>query len=265
MRALHSAARLLPPRSLTVLAAAAFLTAPAQAVTINLADGGGGGGGYGNSVVFADGGITLTASAWAETGAESPVESGHYLFETAEIWSWGSGLGICNRAEGLAWGACDNSDEHEVDTVGGRADLLVLFFDQRVTFESLMVDPHDGPGDDANDRDISYWIGDVAAVPDLSGYSFASLATLPGLGAGTLSTISPDFEPFSHALSGSGNVLLLSGEFAARQCIATGDGGDAQCDAYKISNVTVAPVPLPPAAGLLATAFLAVAGYRRRR
>lgn len=264
MRALHSAARLLPLRSLIVLAAAAFLTAPAQAVTINLADGGGGGGGYGNSVVFAEGGITLTASAWAETGDETAAGSGLYLFQTAEIWSWGSGLAICNRAEGLAWGDCDNSDEHEIDTVG-RDDLVVLVFDQRVTFESLVVDPHDGPGDDPRDRDITYWIGDVAALPDLAGHSFGSLASLPGFSAGTLSAISPDFEPFSHELSGSGNVLLLSGDFAARECTAQGIGGDTECEAYKLSGISVAPVPLPPAAGLLATAFLAVAGYRRRR
>lgn len=262
MPTLHSAARLPSLRALAVLAAASFVAAPAHAVTINLADGGGGAGGYGNSIVFADGGITLTASAWAETGAAT--DAGMYQFETAEIWSWGSGLGICNRAEGLAWAECDNSGEHEIDTAG-RDDLLVLFFDQRVRFESIVVDPHDGPGDDPRGRNITYWIGDVAALPDLAGHSFGSLDTLPGFSAGTLSAISPEFEPFSHALSGSGNVLLLAGDFAARQCIAQSAVDGAECDAYKIAGVTASAVPVPPAAGLLVTGFLTLLSAVRRR
>lgn len=266
----RSRARCPRRRQVLALGLGAWLVAAAgaaQALTIDLR-GAGGSGGFGNSLVFGGGGLSVTASAWAETGGELPAGSGYYAFQSAEIHSWSTGLGICNRSEGLAGSSCD-SNEHEVDTVG-RDDLLVLVFNQRVSFLSITVDPYDGPGSDANDRDILYRVGDLpGGLPNLANRSFASLGSIAGLGAEQVSAAASGYGPLSHALSGVGNVLLVSGNYHDRNCFAADVSGDRECEAYKIASISVASfgsqvVPLPAGAWLLGSALGTLVVARRR-
>jgi hypothetical protein len=215
---------------------------------------------YGNSLAFSSDGIGVTARAFAETGAATG--SGYYRFQTAEVFSWSTGLGICNRTEGTANVTCDNNG-HEIDT-GGRDDLLVLVFDQVVNFSSLTVLPFDGAGSDPNDRDVIYRVGNLAALPDLAGYSFDTLGGIAGVGAEVLSAASSGYDPFTHALSGSGNVLFVSGNYHDRGCTAADVDDDGECEAYKVVDVVVSAVPVPAVAWLLVPAF-GIVGLRRRR
>ena len=219
--------------------------ASAQAVTIDLRSGGGAGGGYGNALQFGSGGINVSVRAFAETGIEQPASSGYYRFESAEIWSWSTGLGVCNRAEGTANSGCDNN-EHEVDTVG-RDDLVVFFFDRPVNFRNLTVDPYDGPGSDPNDRDITYWIGNVLTLPDFTTRTFGTLNSLTGFSTGTLLSATSGYSPFTHILSGTGNVLLLSGNYLDRSCVNSDVSTANECEAWKVSNLNVdATIVVPP-------------------
>ncbi|KAA0206414.1 MAG: VPLPA-CTERM sorting domain-containing protein [Proteobacteria bacterium] len=260
--------RILAPRGLCGLLAAWLLLASgtATATTIDFRAAGGSGG-YGNSLVFSSGGISVTASAWAETGAALPASPGYFAFQTAEIHSWGTGLGICNRSEGLASAGC-SSDEHEVDSAG-RDDLLVLVFSQRVNFLGLTVDPWDGPGSDPNDRDIVYRIGDLlGGVPDLSSHGFATLGDIAGMGGEQLSAALSAYSPLTHALTGTGNVLFLGGNHHDRSCSSRNISADSECEAYKIRGIafTLAPavVPLPASSWLLATGLGVLALVRRQ-
>lgn len=218
---------------------------------------------------FSSGGITVDVHAWAETGAEAPASSGYYKFETAQVHSWATGLGNCNRDEGLASVSC-NDNEHEVDSVG-RDDLMVFFFNQTVDFSQLeiSVDPYDGSGSDPNDRDIRYWISTVAAAPDLSTYTFNTLA--PTFGTGALSAASSSYGIYTHYLNGAnggaatGNLLLISGNYKIRSCSNYNGTSDTECEAYKIKSLSVAPViPVPAAAWLMGSALAAIGLLRRR-
>jgi|CXWL01.1.fsa_nt_gi hypothetical protein len=233
----------------------------ASAVTISFLSGPANAGNWGNSLVFSNGGISVTASAYAETGTESPTSSGWYLFQTAQIYRWSTGLGICNRGEGLANSTCSNTS-HEVDTVG-RDDLLVFVFDQNVNFESITVDPFNTSGSDPNDRDITYWVGNLASMPALTTQTFDTLSAMPTF-TETLNPATSGFDPLTHTLTGTGNVLLVSGDYTNRNCKNADVTTNSECEAYKIRDLSVTAVPVPAAAWLFGSA-LALMGVARRR
>lgn len=245
---------------------------PAGAVTIDFRNAGGSYG-YGNTLQFTAGGITVDAYAWAETGALQSSSPNFWYFQTAELYSWATGIGICNRVEGSINSGC-GTDEHEIDTAGSRDDLLVLYFDQLVSFDNLevTVDPWDGThANDPNDRDIRYWISTVGSAPDLSTYSFNTLSGT--FGASTLSSAPSSYNIFTHMLYNggpavSGNLLLLSGNFLNRSCTDLNIDGDSECEAWKLKSIVVAPVeqvvPVPAAAWLLGSALGGLAWLRRR-
>ena len=241
-------------------------SAGAASVTIDLTGAGANGGGYGNSLSFADGGVSVDVSSYGETGAEAPPGSSYYLFQQAEVYSWGTGIGSCNQSEGTVGSGC-SSNEHEVDTVG-RDDLVAFVFDQVVNFEYLTVDPYNGPGSDPNDRDIIYWVGNSASLPSLTTETFDTLDLMAGFSGETQSAASSSYNPYTHSLSGIGNILLLSGDYHDLYCKNRNVSNDIECEAYKISNITVSAVtavPLPAAAWLFGSALLGLLGIKRGR
>jgi len=143
-----------------------------------------------------------------------------------------------------------------------------------VSFNGLevSVDPWDGVDNDANDRDLRYWIATAAAAPDLSGYSLNTLSS--GFGASTLSSAPSSYNLYTHVLHSPstaplvGNLLLIAGDFVNRNCTATNISGDVECEAWKLTSVVVDPlsqvVPVPAAAWLLGSA-LGLLGMVRRR
>jgi len=251
--------------ALGLATAALFASLPASAVTISFLSGPANSGSWGNSLAFSNSGISVTASAWAETGAESPAASGWYLFQTAQIYRWSTGLGVCNRNEGLASSTCSDT-EHEVDTVS-RDDLLVFVFSQTVNFQSITVDPYNSSGDDPNDRDITYWVGSTANLANLATQTFDTLGNMPGFSETQVFATS-SFNPITHALTGTGNVLLVSGDYTNRSCKNADVTSNSECEAYKIRDITVSPgmtvVPVPAAAWLFGSALGFMAVARRR-
>jgi hypothetical protein len=242
--------------------ASLFQSSDASAVTISFLSGPANAGNWGNTLTFSNGGVSVTASAFAETGAESPTSSGWYLFQTAQIYRWSTGLGICNRNEGLASSTCADN-EHEVDTVS-RDDLLVFVFNQNVNFQSITVDPYNSSGSDPNDRDITYWVGNLASMPALTTRTFNTLGTMPTF-TEAFNAASSGFDPLTHSLTGTGNVLLVSGDYLNRNCKNADVTTNSECEAYKIRDITVSIVPVPAAVWLFGSALGLLGGARRRK
>jgi len=222
--------------------------------------------GYGNVLTTTQSGITVTLSAYSETGLEDPLGSGFYKFQTAEIFSHSTGIGICNRNEGTMASGCTD-DEFEIDTLD-RDDLLVMTFDQNVNFESVFIDPFDGVNaPDPNDRDIVYWTGNIGTLPDLTNQTFNTLATLSVFGSEKINAAITSYTGASRTLIGTGNVLLLSGKWRDRLCSGTATD-DTACEAYHLTSINVSPatspVPVPAAVWLFGSALAGLFGFSRR-
>jgi hypothetical protein len=213
------------------------------------------GSGYGNALDF--GGLTVTA--WATTGQPNSN------IEDAQIDRFGTGLGVCNRSEGIN---CSDP-AHQVDNFGDD-DYVLFLFDQQVDFESIVIDPFN-----TWDRDVSFWVANITGFGMLPGMNPADLDPISGNTNQNGPTNSADF-PFynkknaspssnpktfnlSNALGGStGNALL----FAARA-----DAGDKKDnDRFKISSLTyTAVVPVPAAVWLFGSGLLGLVGVARRK
>lgn len=226
-----------------------------QAVTIDLRSAGGNGGGFNNSLQFSQQNIVVDVFGFGATGLGS-------LFRGAEVWSGVRGVGVCNRDEGSIRGGSCNDSEHEVDTVNSD-DLVVFYFDQTVQFDSITVDPYNGPGDDPDDRDIVYWVGQSSSLPDFRQQTFDTLDDITGFSGETFSGASASLQFYKHALSGVGNIFVLSGDYHDDTCQNT--SGSQACEAYKLASISVTPVPAPAAGWLLGSAILAMMTMFRRR
>lgn len=204
--------------------------------------------------VFTAGGLTVDASAWADTGT-SPAGS----FAGGYLGRYDSGLGVCNRSEarssgGLTGCVFDGGFRNQVDNVG-QQDLVLFVFSQAVRLDAITVDPFG-----LYDRDLSFWIGTVTAPLNLTGVTFAGL---PGLGFGprqdSLNGIGAG--PLTIGLGGVvGNALLVGARYPA----------DGLADKFKIQSILTAEavVPAPAAAWLLVSAVGGLGALRaaaRRR
>lgn len=197
--------------------------------------------GYGNNIRFEEDGLSLKVKSYADTGSGNTLQS-------AEVYRWGTGLGSCNRKEGSVKHRSCSGPAHQVDNVGSK-DFTIFRFQEQVSFESITVDPYG-----RYDRDLSYWVGTLDKLGNLVGSSLNQLSSL-GFGARQDTFSNPSSNPLTVGLSGVGNVLMVGAS------VVNGYTGN---DRFKISNLTVAPVPLPAAAWFFLTGIAALVWQRRR-
>jgi len=201
------------------------------------------GSGFGNALDFGN----LAVTAWGTTGVPTDYNS---LLDEGQILRFGTGLGACNKSEGMN---CNNPI-HQVDNVGD--DDLVLFkFDSTVDFNNIVIDPFG-----YFDRDVSFWIANITtAESDLIGFNPFSLINGTSIfGAATNITNFPGSGPLSINLGGAtGNVLLFGGKLDA--------GSYYDNDRFKIASLDVTVVPVPAAVWLFGSGLLGLVGVARRK
>jgi hypothetical protein len=147
---------------------------------------------FGNNITYTSGDASAKLTAWADTGLNS-------VFQNARVRSWNAfGIGICNRDEGRY---CNNP-EHQIDNSSDN-DYLLIVLDDVYDFDSITIDPYD-----TWDRDVTYWIGTINPLLDLTDYDYSDLA---GLGFGDQMDVfnSRSGNPIDILLEGTGNALLI--------------------------------------------------------
>jgi len=200
---------------------------------------------YGNKVTFSQGTEQLRVTAWSDTG-DAPLTG----FETAFVRRFSTGLGVCNRDEGVINTCISGGLDHQVDNIS-QQDLVLFLFDSPQAMQSLTVDPYG-----FWDRDVSYWVGTLSPTVSLTGAIFGTLAAL-GFTAQMNSLNSAGEAPLTIGLGGLvGNALLVSALNPA----------DGTPDRFKIRSLVTTPgtvVPVPAAVWLFVSALGSLAGLRR--
>lgn len=193
------------------------------------------GSGFSNGFDYED----MAVSGWSTTGTNNKLE-------TAQVKHWDSGLGVCNRDEGID---C-SSPQHQVDNVG--ADDLVLFlFDEQVQFDSVVIDPYGN-----YDRDVSFWIADItdSNLKDITRSALLNGSSI--FGDVTNKNNGPSEDTLTIGLSGGvGNALLFSAKL----------GGNDHDDRFKIRSLTTSPVPVPAAVWLFGSGLIGLVAVARRK
>jgi hypothetical protein len=203
--------------------------------------GSGGSGSFGNVRTFTEDGYAVAATAWSYSKGSSNT-----AFENAALGQWSLGLGVANRDEGVSVG----SPEHHVDN-NGADDFVLFLFDTPVEFGSVVIHPSG-----TYDRDVSYWLGNVAGPVNLTNLTYSGLA---GLGFGTRVDVNNSIG--STALA----VPLGGGQFnAVLFGTQVGEPSSSGIDRFKIAAISATPVPEPGTA-LLLGGGLALGLLRRRR
>lgn len=196
------------------------------------------------SMIFANGGVTVTATAWSlSRTAQNPI------FQQGELVQWSPGIGVKSGAETITNVPyvpyyVDNEE---------RYDFVLFVFSRKVELSTVKIHPSSG----TFDLDASYWLGNVDSSLDLTGDSLSSL-----IATGFGSRINDD-GVVSHAprildiMTPAGGVNALL--FGARI------GGDANIDRFKISALGGSTVIPEPSSAMLTLGALGLAMGRRRR
>lgn len=194
--------------------------------------------------VFADGGVTATATAFSVDRTISGA-----TLQDSQIVQWSPGIGVKNSSESITNVPyvpyyVDNQDHY---------DFVLFVFSGKVNVTSVKVSPSSG----TFDLDASYWLGNIDTNSDLSGVSFADLSSL-GFGSRIDNDSVASNSPRTFGITtptGGVNAMLMGARI----------GGDANHDRFKISTVQgIAVIPEPSTTGLLICS-LALALRRRRQ
>jgi hypothetical protein len=214
---------------LGALAALGFAVA-AEAGTVTFDFAAENSGSWASSIAYSEGGIGLTVSAKTTDG------------QSAKVRTWaGAGLGVCNVNEQRAW--CPGG-EHQIDSYGLN-EVVVLTFSRIVTMTQIAFNYVD-----TNDT-FDLVVGGATALDN---------AALPDSWMAVVDPAGPHTEMIFGIGAGSTTVRQCSTWRGQTKC------WDETLDsAFKLKSVTVAAVPLPATALLLAGALgLLALGSRRR-
>jgi len=225
---------------------------------------------WGNQRSWTSDGVTVTATAWANTGgSDASVSADQQVIRSAYLGWWGgSGLGVTNRDGGNQ----SYKDQHEGDAQYGehatdnnqRYDTVLLSFSEAVKLESLKL------GWLANDSDMTVlaYTGAADGAP-LAGLQYQGLLAsgwelighYANLTTNVDKLINPDNVVSSFWLIGAFNPLVGG---------TTPNDAGAGNDYVKLAAVGASRAPTPPQGnvpepGSLILAALGISGLLRMR
>ena len=210
------------------------------------------------------GGVTVTATGWANTGSGSPV--GSQLLEQQTLSLYGGGFGITNK-DACGTSPCDvsegNTPEHAIDN-NERYEMVLLSFSQAVKLQSvkmgwtsndsdISVMAYNGPGTGSSSLSGNTWAGVASAWTSIGNYSDVGTASKAVNGGGVSS---------SYWLIGAYNPLANPGGGSV-----TVPSSGNYFDYVKLASVTTSPggsAPLPGTLLLLGTGLLGMLSMRKR-
>ncbi|MES2660355.1 MAG: PEP-CTERM sorting domain-containing protein [Verrucomicrobiota bacterium] len=210
-------------------------------LTFNL---GGAGETVSNQMVFANNGVTATATAWSVNRSSQGLG-----FAQSQLVQWSPGIGVKNSTEVITDTPyvpfyVDNQDHY---------DFVLFVFSEKVDITRVKIHPSSG----SFDLDASFWLGNVDENLDLTGEVFADLG---GYGFGSKinndGVVSNSPRDLGITTPGDGvNAILIGARI----------GGDADFDRFKLSSITASTViPEPSSFAMLAGSLALVVGRRRR-
>lgn len=178
---------------------------------------------YGNSVSKTSGGVTVTATGWGITGGSSNT-----LFRTGQIKIWSTGMGVCDRDEGLN---CSNP-QHPVDNIH-RFDFLLFTFSQPVMLGSALLTAW------ASDFDATLWAGTNSL--SLNGQ------TLAGAGLGTaIESLFPTNDAVAGQTTRTIGLSTLFTDPVNWFFIGASVNYPSPADSFKFKNLVVSLPTVPP-------------------
>lgn len=194
----------------------------------------------GNSYTATVGGVTLTASAWGNTGL------GKQFATAALTLTPGVGLGVCNSLEGVN---CTGNANALGNT--NAVDLILFRFSQAVSLQSLNLQQYGG------DSDLSLWAGSGAFSP--AGLKASLLGGTTASYSNTSSVNDIKIVDLATAYTGSYDWLAIAASVANK---------DKFGDLARLQSLTINPVlqPVPDSATWMTMlAGLSLVGYRVSR
>jgi hypothetical protein len=187
--------------------------------------------------------VKVTATAWSYTYGSSDN-----AFAQAALGTYGAGLGVCNSSEtGFVEPTGSNcaSPEHAIGNTYPNlynGDDFVLFLFSRPDGTPLAVDPTSvvvDPFGVTYDTDVSYWLGNVGSSLNLSGKTYADLASL-GFGSQVDNFADPSSSQRTVSIPPVGGPFYNALLFGAQ--IEPGGGEDY----FKLRSLTISTAPPPP-------------------
>jgi hypothetical protein len=210
------------------------------------------GSGFTNTRTFTNGSLSVTVTGWGLTGG-----SGNTTFERAQVGRFDTGLGLCNQEEGLN---CD-SPAHQVDNVS-QLEYVMFSFNQPISQLGITINPAG-----TWDRDVTYYVGGLAAASNIGGLTLAQLTS-----NGYFGPVHSDSSSSDNPRTVNINLSSVNGS-TTRLLFGARNLGDNFEDRFKIEllSATVATpsgdpgVPEPSTYLMMGAGLTGLALYRRRR
>jgi hypothetical protein len=205
----------------------------------------------GNTVTSTAGGVTATASAWANTndgtpdpsagnpsaaslGSPSGITAANYTLETAYLGVYSGGLGVNNRdginataANGDLGDLASTAPEHAIDN-NQRYDSVLFSFTNAVNLTAMTT------GYVSTDSDFTVWYYAGLGTPTLTGNTYGALGAGWHL-LGSYNGTSSQVQTTTFANSNFSSYWLIG---AYNDLVAPNSALDAGNDYFKIAGLT---------------------------